>query len=277
MKVAPLVLLAISISMIFVLNTNFVSALDPDDFSVSPSWSTPMYYQGDTASLKLIMSSNTTETLNVYYIGVHFDWMEEDSFSGRDLTSDPAVVESGEVYVFDPMAITIPSDVSVGEHNYTIGLQVAEGTSTTLIAWDSRVRTMYIQPAGAKAFNALLQNVTVKLGKAINATYQNSEAQSLLEQAESEYTAAVVSSYDNQWDEALGHLQSTDTYLDEAATAEQQGSTQSADLQRLLLIVGPITAAVVVALIVIIIWRRRQPPDDEYDEPLETQEYTPEE
>jgi hypothetical protein len=277
MKVAPLVVLAISISMVFVLNTNLVSALDPDDFSVSPSWSTPMYYQGDTASLKLIMSSNTTETLTVYYIGVHFDWMDEDSFSGRDLTSDPAVVESGEVYVFDPMAIAIPSDVSVGEHTYTIGLQVAEGTSSNLIAWDSRVRTMYIQHAGAKAFNALLQNVTVKLGKAINATYQNSEAQSFLEQSETEYTAAVLSSYDNQWDEALGHLQAADNYLDQAATAEQQGSVVNTDLQRLLLIIGPITAAVVVALIVIIIWRRRQPPDDEYNETSETQEYTPEE
>ena len=281
MKAFPLVLLVLSISMLFVLNVDLVSALDQDDFSVSPSWSTVMYYQGGSVTVNLIMSSNTSETLTVYYIGIHFDWMDEDSFQGRDLSDDPVEVESGDVHVFDTMAITIPDDVSVGEHEYVIGIQVAEGTSSTITSWDSRARTMYVQHAEAKIFNELVQNVTVKIGKAINATYQNSEAQSLLEQAETEYQQAVGLSYDDQWDEAIEHLQAADSYVDQAAAAEQQGSQQSADLQRILLIIGPLTAAVVVSLIVIIMWRRRQPPEDEYDdeidEPVETEEYTTEE
>lgn len=283
MKAFPLALLVISISLIFVLNLDLVSALDQDDFSVAPSWSTPIYYQGDSVTVNLILSSNSSETLTIYYIGIHFDWMDEDSFQGRDLTDDPVEVESSEVYVFDAMAITIPDDVSVGSHTYTIGLQITDESSSTLTSWDSRSRTMYIQAAQAKVFNELVQNVTVKIGEAVNATYQNSDAQSLLEQAKSEYQEAIALSYDDQWGEAITHLQAAESYVDQAADAEQQSSTQSADLQRLLLIIGPITVAVVVSLIVILVWRRRQPPDDEYDEPLEpdqppeTEDYTPEE
>ena len=277
MKAFPVALLVILIGMICVLNVDFVFALEQDDFSVSPDWSTPLYYQGDIVSLKLILSSNTPETLTVYYIGIHFDWMEEDSFHGRDLSSDPATIESSEVYVFDPMAITIPEDVSVGYHNYTLGIQVSEGTSSTIISWDSRDRTMYIQDADAKVFKELLQNVTVKLGEATDATYQSSEAKSLVEQANSEYQQAFMLSYEDQWGEALTHLQAADSYFDQAAEAEQQSSQQSADLQRLLIIIAPIATGVVVAIIVAIMWRRRQPPDDEYDQPLETEDYTPEE
>ncbi|MBN1357720.1 hypothetical protein JW988_03030 [Candidatus Bathyarchaeota archaeon] len=285
MKAFPLVMLVLSISMIFVLNVDLVYSLDQDDFSVSPSWSTVIYYQGDSATVNLIMSSNTSETLTVYYIGIHFDWLDEDSFQGRDLTGDPVEVESGDVHVFNAMAITIPDDVSVGEHEYVIGIQVAEGTSSTVTSWDSRARTMYIQAAEAKVFNELVKNVTAKLGEAYDASYQNSEAQSLLEQAQSEYQQAVGLSYDDQWDEAMEHLQAADSYVDQAAAAEQQSSAQSTDLQRLLMIIGPITAAVVVSLIVIIMWRRRQPPDEEYDdeyaaesgEPVQTEEYTTEE
>ncbi len=285
MKTFPLVLLVLSISMIFVLNVDLVSALDQDDFSVSPSWSTVIYYQGESVSVNLIMSSNTSETLTVYFVGIHFDWLDEDKFQGRDLSDDPVEVESGDVYVFDPMIISIPDNVSIGSHEYTIGIQVTEGTSVTLNSWDSRVRTMYIQAAEAKAFNELVQNVTVKLGEAINATYQNSDAQSLLEQAQSEYQQAVALAYNDQWDEAMEYLQAADSDVDQAAAAEQQSSAQSEDLQRLLLIIGPITAAVVVSLIVIIMWRRRQPPDDEYNdeyeaesgEPGETDEYTTDE
>lgn len=277
MKTFPVALLVLLIGMMCVLNVDFVFALEQDDFSVSPSWSTPQYYQGDTVTLKLILSSNTSETLTVYYIGIHFDWMEEDSFHGRDLSSDPATIESSEVYVFDQMAITIPEDVSVGEHNYTLGIQVAEGTSFTIISWDSRVRKIYVQDAEAKVFNELVQNVTVKISEAINATYQSSEAQSLLEQAETEYQQAVGLSYNDQWAEAITHLQAAESYVDQAAAAEQQSSQQSADLQRLLIIIAPIATGVVVAIIVAIMWRRRHPPDDEYDQPLETEDYTPEE
>ena len=277
MKRLTIALSVLSIIVLCFLNVNFVSALDQDDFSVSPSWSTPLYYQGDSVSLKLILSSKSSEVLTIYYIGVHFDWMEEDSFYGRDLHEDPVTVESSKVHVFDPMAITFPSDVSVGEHNYTIGIQIADPTSIDIVSWDSQARTIYIQDSGAKAYRELLQNVTVKMNEAINDTYQNPEAQSLLDQAEDEYGQAFLASFSEEWDDAIAHLQAADDSLDQAVAVEQQGTEQSAEMQRLLWIVAPIATAVIISFIIIIVWRRRQPPADEYDQSTETQEYTQEE
>jgi len=277
MKAAAIPLITLFIIGLCFSNVNFGFALDQDDFSVSPSWSTPLYYQGDSVSLKLILSSKSSEVLTVYYIGVHFDWMEEESFYGRDLSEDPVTVESLKVHVFDPMAITIPSDVSVGIHNYTIGIQIADPTSPDIVSWDSEARTIYVQDGDSKAYRELLQNVTVKINEAINATYQNPEAKSLLEQAEDEYAQAFVSSFDEQWEDAIAHLQAADNYLDQAVAAEQLGTQQSSEMQRLLWIVAPIATAVIVSFIVILVWRRRQPPADEYDQPTETQEYPQEE
>lgn len=277
MKAAAILLITLFIIGLCFFNVNFGFALDQDDFSVSPSWSTPLYYQGDSVSLKLILSSKSSEVLTVYYIGVHFDWMEEDSFYGRDLSEDPVTVASSKVHVFDPMAITIPSDVSVGTHNYTIGIQITDPTSPDIVSWDSEARTIYVQDGDSKAYRELLQNVTVKINEAINATYQNPEAKSLLEQAEDEYAQAFVSSFDEQWEDAIAHLLAAENYLDQAVAAEQLGTQQSSEMQRLLWIVAPIATAVIVSFIVIIVWRRRQPPADEYDQPTETQEYPQEE
>ena len=277
MKAAAIPLITLFIIGLCFFNVNFGFALDQDDFSVSPSWSTPLYYQGDSVSLKLILSSKSSEVLTVYYIGVHFDWMEEDSFYGRDFSSDPVTVESSKVHVFDPMAITFPSDVSIGLHNYTIGIQISDPTSPDIVSWDSQARTIYVHAGEAKAYRELLLNVTAKIDEAINASYQNPEAQSLLDQATNEYEQASISSFNEQYEDAIAHLQAAENYVDQAAAAEQLGTQQNSEMMRLLWIVAPIVTAVIVSFIAIIVWRRRQPPSDEYDQPTETQEYTEEE
>jgi hypothetical protein len=223
----------------------------------------------------LILSNNSPETLTIYYLGIHFDWMETDSFHGRDLSDDPIAVESQEIYVFDPMAITIPSDVSIAPHNYTIAVEGTEGDGTTSFSWDSQPKEMYIQHADKKTFDALLDDFVSIINN--NVTYQSAEAQGLFEQAEAEYSQAVGASYVEQWDDAISHLQSAISYAEQAEEAEQQATTQNTDLQRLLLIIAPIATVVIVSIIVILVWHRRTQPDTEENQTQETQEYTPEE
>ena len=292
MKARALALLAISIALICIIRMYPVSALDQTDLSLSPAWSTVMFYQGDVATVKIILSNNSSELLTVYSVGIHFDWMDEDAFAGRDLSDDPTVVASHSVYVFDPMTINIPSDVSVDEHNYTIGIEVSEGASSTVVPWDSAVYNIYVQAAGAKSFRELALNVSTKISEGINATYQSPEAKSLLDQANAEYEQAFLLSVKDQWDEALTHLNTAYSYAEQAAEAEQQYIQQAANLQQLLLIIAPIVTVVIVAVIIILVWRRRRKPntedyeqptdqtyDDEqpYDDQPETQDYTTEE
>ncbi len=275
MKKFVLVLLVISMSMICVLNISPVFAVDHGDLSLSPQWSAVKRYQGDSLSVQLILSNNSPEIITVYYLGVRFDWMDTDSFHGRDLSEAPVAVESQDVHVFEPMAITIPADVSVGLHNYTLAFEGLEEDGVTSFSWDSQPKQMLIQHAKAKIFDELVINLTSVLNA--NTTYQSAEAQTLLEQAESEYSQAVFLSYDEQWDDAISHLQSSISYAEQAEEAEQQSTAQNADLQRLLLIIAPIATVVIISVIVILVWYRRTKPDTEEDQTTETQDYTPEE
>jgi len=280
MKASALALIAISISIICILNIGFASALNQNEISVSPSWSTPIYYQGDSVSVKLILTSNSSEELKIYFIGIHFDWMASDSFYGRDLSADPVVVSSYKTYVFDPMAINIPANVSVGSHSYFIGIEGTQGTLSISFTWDSEIRTMQIQDSNSKVFNELIQQVNANITKAVEAEYQSAEAQSLLEQAANEYAEAWLSSGDEKWEDAIIHLQNADSYLEQAEAAEQRYAEQSAEQQRLLSIVVPIVVIIVVIIVVVliavIVRKRRKQPEAVADQPLETQDFTPE-
>jgi hypothetical protein len=258
MKSFPLTLIAISISIICILNIGLASALNPDEISVSPSWSTSVYYQGDSVSVRLILTSNCSEELTIYYIGLHFDWMAEDSFHGRDLSADPVVIPSYGTHVFDPMAINIPADVSAGSHSYFIGIDGTQGASSISFSWDSQVRTLQILDSNSQVFNALLQNVTSDLGKAIDAAYQSVDAQSLLDQAKNEYSQAIMLASEEKWDEAISHLQNASSYMEQAEAAEQLSAEQSAQQQQLLLYIAIIVIVVVVAAVIAVIWRKKR-------------------
>ena len=289
MKAFPLMTLAICISILLsitcVLNVNLVSALEQNELSMVPSWSSVMYYQNDSTSVKLILTNNSPDALTIYFIGVHFDWMSEDDFSGLNLSEDPLIVTSQQIYVFDPMIINIPADVNVGIHNYTIAVEGTQGESDTSFSWTSSPKGMYIQPHQAKTFNELLHNVTNILNQ--NVTYQNTEAQNLIDQANTEYTQGVLASYAEKWDDAISHMQNSLNYAEQAQQVEQSSTTQNADLMRILWIVAPLATLVIVAFIVILVWKRRQPPDTEdevdqtaeqsFDEPPDTKDSTPEE
>jgi hypothetical protein len=228
-----------------------------------------MNYQNDSTSVKLILTNNSPDALTIYFIGVHFDWMSEDDFSGLNLSESPLVVTSQKIYVFDPMIINIPADVNVGIHNYTIAVEGTQGESDTSFSWTSPPKTMYIQPHQAKTFNELVHNVTNILNQ--NVTYQSSEAQNLITQANDEYTQGVLSSYSEQWDDAISHMQNSLNYAEQAQQVEQSSTTQNADLMRILWIVAPLATLVIVAFIVIIVWKKRQPPDteDQDDQPAD--------
>jgi hypothetical protein len=258
MKSFPLTLIAISISIICILNIGLVSALNPDEVSVSPSWSTEIHYQGDSTFVTLILTSNCPEQLTIYYIGIHFDWMASDSFYGRDLSDDPVVVPSYEVQVFDPMIIKIPANVSAGSHSYFIGIDGAQGPLSAAFSWDSPSLTLQIQDSNSKIFNELLPQVANNMSRAINATYQSAEAQSLLDQAKNEYSQAIMSASEEKWAEALSSLQNASNYLEQAEAAEQLSAEQSAQQQQLLLYIAIIVIVVVVAAVIAVIWRKKR-------------------
>jgi hypothetical protein len=172
-------LVVASISIICILSIGLVSALDQDEASVSLSWSSQRIYQGGRVNVNITFQSNSTDELDIEYIGIQFDWMASYVFYGRDLSANPVTIAGGGSHIFEAIAINIPSNISAGEHSYFVGI---DGVQNYMIfRWDSPSSTIEILDASEKAFTDLVIQVQTKINAAINATYESAEAQSLLQ------------------------------------------------------------------------------------------------
>jgi hypothetical protein len=156
MKAFPRALIAISISIIFILNIGVVSAVEQSEISVVPSWSVSTPYQGDRVAVTLRLTSTSSEQLEIYRVGLHFDWIPEGTFFTLDLSAEPVVVPSMGTHIFEQMVIQIPADASPGEHSYFIGIDGTETPYYDSFAWDSSSLTLQILDAESKVSDTLL-------------------------------------------------------------------------------------------------------------------------
>jgi hypothetical protein len=272
MKAFPLALIVISISIICILNIGLVSALNDDEISISQTWKTMTPYQGESTYVKLTLTSSSAEQLRIFRVGLHFDWMASGSFFTLDLTDDPVVFPSQGLHIFDSLVIQIPPNASIGSHSYFIGIDGAEAPYYESFSWDSPSFTLQIQESASSTFYELKAQVYNNITKAVNAAYQSAEAQSLLDQANTEYAHAIESEYESKWSEALLALQNASSYLEQAEVAERMSF--GINLQTLLLIVAVVAIAIVVVVIIVVVMRRRRKKTDAaadvVDQSLET-------
>ena len=274
-----LMLTVTAISLICILCCSLVSALNQDEASVTLVPSTLTGYPGDTISITITFKSNYAEQLRVYFIGLHFDWMPSDSFSGHDLSDNPATVPRQGSYVFDPIVIQIPLNATAGQHSYFVGIDGTEGVSASSFSWNSYSFTIEVHGFTEKIYNELLPHVKNKLNGANSANYESSEAQSFLQQAQSAFENANSSAIEGKWSLAIENLQIADDFLDEASEAEQRSDEQRAALQNLLVYVAiiAIVVIIVVSIIFVVVRKRRKQTDSGADQPPETIEEQSEE
>lgn len=273
-KAVPLALTIISVCLICVLTVNFVSALEPNEASVSLFWSSQAVYSGDVVTVRITFTSNTADTLRIYRIGFHFGWMDENEFYTSDLTDNPVTVSGFGTHIFDPISIQVPLNVSAGNYNYYVGIDGTQGMSLTTFSWDSETYTLQIHPATERIYTDLKTQVDSKLAAAVSANYQSSDAQSLVQQAQTEIANAQASAAADQWATAISSLETASDYLDEASAAEQESDDQSAQMQTLLfyLAIIAVVVIVVVAVAVVMVRRRRRRTDYVAEQPMETYE-----
>ena len=272
MRPLRLMLTFTSISLICILCCSLVFALNPDEASVSLFWSSQTVYPGDMVSVRLTLKSNYAEQLKIYYIGLHFDWMDPDGFYGSDLSANPVIVPSFGTYIFDAIAIQIPLNVSAGSHSYFVGIDGTEGLSLSNFSWDSPALTIQIHGVTEKIYNGLVSQVESKLNEAIGANYKSAEAQSLLQQAQYEYNRAHSLANEERWNEALSRLYNATDLLEQADESEQVSEEQKAEQQSLLFYLAIIAIAVivVVSIIVVVLRKKRKQPDSVADQQVET-------
>jgi hypothetical protein len=265
MKSFPLTIVAISISIILVLGVGVVSALNPDDASVTVSWGSLKYYQGDTASVSITFQSNIADELEINRISIQFDWMPEDAFYTHDLSASPVHIPSLGSSTFDLTNIPLIAGASAGSHSFYVSIDYQQNNLDAI--WNSPLLTMQIYSGNEKTYKTLQPQVATKIDEANNVTYESTEAQSLLQQAKTEYNNAVESAANGEWQEAVTSLQNASDYLDQAEAAEQSGGQNAG--QSLLLYIAVAVIAVVIALSVIGVLVRRRSKKTELVEPAE--------
>jgi len=265
-----IMLIVISLSIIF-LCSGLVSALNSSEASVSLLWSSQTFYVGDTVNVLITFTSNYAEQLEIYYIGIHFDWMSSDGFYGCDLSSSPVTISSYGSHLFSTFSIEIPSNVTTGAHTYYVGVDGTDESSYTSFSWDSPTTTIQVNPISEKFYNELKSQVETELNAAISANYQNAQAKSLLQQAQTEYNSASSLANDGQWTEASTSLENASTYLEQASTAEQQGGGgQSQGSLLFYLVIIAIVVIITVSIIVVVKRKKRKQTNPVADQPLKT-------
>ena len=113
------------------------------DLTTHTTWSKNELPQGNSVIVTITVQSQSDQQLQIYYFGVHFDWMAEDTFAGQNLQSNPVTIPSGGSYQFTPSIINIPAGTSLGSHSYFIGID-GEDSSGQPFSWNSPDATITV-------------------------------------------------------------------------------------------------------------------------------------
>jgi len=268
MKRFRLELIVTCLSIICALFSGVVVALDQDEVRVTVAWSSETHYQGSIQTFSVFLISDSSEELTLYYFGLHSDWMDSDRFIGFDLSADPVIIPAYGSQLLPPVTFQIPEDAGVGPHSYFIGIDGVQGVSTSF-SWDSSTLTLVVQKSGLEVYSGLVTQVASDITEAVDAEYQSSEAQSLLDQAKNAYSQALSYANEENWVEAFSALQTASSYLEQADTEEQNYVEPKSEEDPLLIIVGAAVVVVVAVLIVILVMKKRRQPIS-INQPTET-------
>jgi hypothetical protein len=241
-----------------------VNALNQNEWSATVSWSSHVYYQGDSGSVTVNFDSSCPEELKISYIGVQFDWMPSDTYYPLDLSDNPVGIASNGQYTFNSIGFNIPSDASVGQHSVKI---LIRGQQHGLWWYDISVTastSIRVHDAYELIYNQLYPETSSKLNNAQNVDYKSPDAQSLMQQANSEFNVASSLANQGQWHDAVTHLQSVSSLIDQANAKEQsyQEQQEAESTQQtqssILIIVAIVIAIAVVVGVAVYAMRRKQ-------------------
>ncbi len=129
--------------IVMMFSVSLVSALEQNEASIVAEMPGYDRVRGEMSSVHIQFTSKTEKTLEIYKVGIHFDWMDKDQLYGISFSSDPKTVASMKSVVFDIINYTVPNDVSFGAHTYYIGVDGSDEAGNPF-SWTSDDRTIYV-------------------------------------------------------------------------------------------------------------------------------------
>jgi len=270
MKISYIFLILL-VCAVLILNSSFVLAINSDEASVTVNWEGEKFYQGDIVPARITFISNFSQPLEIYYVGINFDWMENDNFQGIDLSANPVVVPSLGSYSFELMVFQIPTTVSIGLHDYFVGIDGSYGGSDGSLpigfSWDSPIFTLQISDSLEKTYLALNVQVADEINQANAVTYDSPVANDLLSQALEAKNAANNFAINNQFGDAITSLNQASSYVELIDEEEELFDQQQASQNQVILIVLIGAIATILIVIIFIVLNKRKKKLKEIDQP----------
>jgi hypothetical protein len=219
------------------------------------NWDSLLFYRGEVASARITFISNFSQPIEIFYVGINFDWMSPDNFQGRDLSANPITVPGHGSHSFDIMVFQIPVNASLGVHDYFVGVDGSygglDGSLPIGFSWDSPIFTLEIQDSSQKTYLNLNVQISGKINQAAELTYDSPEANTLISQALDAYSAANDYANNNQFEEAIASLQVASSYVDLANEEEQTFDQQQQGQSQVLMMIVIIGVIAFLAIIII--------------------------
>ncbi len=143
------VLAVFVVCTVLLISSGLVSALTSDQAVLRALLSNSQPQQGETITALIFFQNNSTDSVAITYVGLHFDWMPTDGFYGFNLSSAPVTVQAGGSYVFSsPITVTVPEDSTVGVHTYYLEIDGTQGASETTFSFDSDTVELLVDSNG---------------------------------------------------------------------------------------------------------------------------------
>lgn len=258
------------VSVGLTLNSSLVLAITSNEASVNVFWEGEPYYQGDIVPARITFISNFSEPLEIYYVGINFDWMENDNFQGMDLSANPVTVPSFGTHSFELMVFQIPTTINIGLHDYFVGIDGSyggsEGSLPIGFSWDSPIFTLQISDSLEKTYLALNAQVDDKINQANALVYDSPVANDLLSQALQAKNASNIYALNNQFGDAITSLNRASGYVELIDAEEELFDQQQANQNQVLLIVLIGVISVIVIVIIFIMLNKRKKNIKEIDQ-----------
>ena len=254
MRKIELLLLVMLVFFFLFSETTLVFGLQQNQASVTLFWSKQTYSQGEDGIVTISFDNQCPEELKINKIQILFDWTTNQNGTFLDFSEDPVGIPSNDNQIFEPIFFNVPQNATEGSYSVVIKLEgLQHGILWYDIEWTSIETQIEITTDYQQLFNQLNPGTLTNLTQAQNANFTNPNALELLNKAENEYNLATSYNHQEEYQEALSHLQQTQDYLTHALEKEQPFTTTD-DLTTT---IGALIILVVLGLIVSIVFGRK--------------------
>lgn len=221
-----------------------------DQVSSSISWSASEYYLGEYGQANVTLFSNCSQALEINFVGIHFDWNNNNTYFYYTLNSSITLPSYGN-HTFNSIIFYVPPEIALGPHTFFVHFEGTEnGQSSQSIEWNSKILTMQVYSKDEVTYDQLQPQVSSQIAEAEKANYKSSEAKSLLQNATQEFNQATSSANQMQWQSAVTHLQNASNALDGASSKEQAYLSQQTLLTEAIIAVVVIGAVLTLIAVV---------------------------